>query len=309
MSQKINRVMTPLEWGLLLALSVLWGGSFFFAAVALAELPPLTIVIGRTAIAGLALFAAMHIMGLKMPRDAAVWAMFLGMGLLNNVMPFSLIVWAQTQITSGLASILNAATPLTTVLVAHVLTHDERMTPNRIAGVLVGLAGVAWMIGGDAMSGAGSGILAQIAVLAAGLSYSLAGIYGRGFARRAIPPVVTAAGQCIASTAILLPLVLLIDRPWTLALPGPQTLAAVAALGLVSTALGYAIFFRILATAGATNIMLVTFLIPVSAVLLDALVLGERLEARQFVGMLTIGAGLALIDGRVLKYGFRDCNT
>lgn len=301
MPQKINRVMTPLEWGLLVVLSVLWGGSFFFAAVALAELPPLTIVIARTAIAGLALFAAMRVMGLDLPRDASVWTMFFGMGLLNNVVPFSLIVWAQTQITSGLASILNAATPLMTVLVAHVLTQDEKLTPNRIAGVVIGLAGVAWMIGGDALGGLGSGVVAQLAVLVAALSYSLAGIYGRGFARRAIAPVVTATGQCIASTAMLLPFVLLIDRPWLLPLPGPQTLCAVAALGLLSTALGYVIFFRILATAGATNIMLVTLLIPVSAIFLGALVLGERLEARQFVGMLTIGVGLALIDGRVLK--------
>jgi drug/metabolite transporter (DMT)-like permease len=301
MQSVINPVMTPREWVMLFALSVLWGGSFFFTAVALVDLPPLTLVAARTGLASLALLIAMRAMGLSLPKDRTAWAAFAGMGILNNVIPFCLIVWAQTQITSGLASILNAVTPLMTVIVAHFLTADEKMTGNRLAGVLIGLAGVAWMIGEGALSGLGRNIPAQLAVLAAGLSYALSGIFGRRFGRMGVSAIAAATGQLLSSTVLMLPLVLLIDRPWTLPMPSAQGLAAIAGLALLSTALAYVIFFRILARAGATNLLLVTFLIPVSAILLGTLVLHEPLEARYFVGMALIGAGLAAIDGRLPK--------
>ena len=204
------------------------------------------------------------------------------MGLLNNAIPFCLIVWGQTHIASGLAAILNATTPMFTVVVAHVLTDDERMTRNRLAGLLIGLAGVVVIIGPGALQSLGSDVLAQVAVLAAAVSYAFAGVFGRRFRRLGVAPMAASTGQVIASTAILLPLALLVDRPWTLPMPSAETWAAIFGTAALSTALGYILYFRILETAGATNLLLVTFLIPVSAILLGALVLGERLSLPAF---------------------------
>ena len=288
---------------MLLALSVLWGGSFFFTGLALRALPPLTLVVLRVGLAALILAAALHALGLRLPREGRVWAAFFGMGLLNNVVPFCLIVWGQTQIASGLAAILNATTPLATVIVAHVLTADEKMTGNRIAGVLIGLLGVGAIVGPDALERLGSEILAQLAVLAAALAYAVAAVFGRRFGRMGLVPLTTATGQVIASTLMLLPVALLVDRPWTLALPGATVCAAVLGLAALSTALAYVLYFRILATAGATNLLLVAFLVPVSAILLGSIFLGERLEPAHLSGMALIGVGLATVDGRLLRLG------
>ncbi|HEY8564087.1 MAG TPA: DMT family transporter [Beijerinckiaceae bacterium] len=290
--------MSPRDWALLAALSVLWGGSFLFVGIAVREIPPLTLVAGRVLLAALTLWAVLPMIGLAMPRAGQAWAAFFGMGLLNNAIPFTLIVWGQSHIASGLASILNATTPLFGVVVAHALTADERATPGRVAGVLIGFGGVAAMIGPGALTSLGVDLAAQLAVLAAAFSYALAGIFGRRFRRLGIPPLVTATGQVTASSALILPLALLVDRPWTLAAPSGGALLALVALALLSTALAYALFFRLLASAGATNLLLVTFLIPVSATLLGAFVLGERLAPRHALGMALIGLGLAALDGR-----------
>jgi drug/metabolite transporter (DMT)-like permease len=299
----LNRTMTAREWAMLLALSLLWGGSFFFAGIAVRELPPLTIVVLRVGLAAAMLGAALPLFGLALPREAKVWAAFFGMGLLNNVIPFCLIVWGQTHIASGLAAILNATTPLATVIVAHLLTDDEKMAGNRLAGVLIGLAGVALMIGPDALGGIGTDVLAQFAVLAAAISYAFAAVFGRRFRRIGVAPMATAAGQVVASSALLLPVALIVERPWTLPMPGAATWAAILGIAALSTALGYVLYFRILASAGATNLLLVTFLIPVSAIMLGVLVLGERLSLRHVLGMALIGAGLAAIDGRLIRRG------
>lgn len=294
-----NRPMSTSEWAMLLGLSVLWGGSFFFTRVALAGLPPLTLVLLRVALAALILNAVVLLAGSRMPRDGRVWAAFAGMGLLNNAVPFCLIVWGQTHIASGLAAILNATTPLFTVAAAHVMTSDERMTRGKLAGVLVGLAGVVAMVGPAALAGLGTDLLAQVAVLGAALSYALAGIFGRRFRRLGVPALATAAGQVTASSLLLLPLCLVVDRPWTLPMPGLPVWGAVLAIASLSTALAYGLYFRILATAGATNLLLVTFLIPVTAILLGVSVLGERLAVRHSAGMALIACGLAAIDGRL----------
>lgn len=292
-------VMGGREWVMLLALAMLWGSSFFFNGVAVRELPSFTFVWLRVACAAVTLLVVLRLLGQRMPMHGRVWPAFFGMGLLNNVLPFVLIVWGQHRIASGLASILNATTPLFTVLVAHALTPDEKLTPLKGAGVVVGFVGAAVMIGPDAFGGLGSGVLAQLACLAAALSYSFAGIFGRRFKRMGISPLATATGQVSASTVLLLPIMLLVDCPWTLAMPHVTTWGAVLGVGLLSTALGYVLYFRILAVAGATNLLLVTFLIPVSAILLGALVLGELLLPRHFLGMPLIGLGLMLIDGRL----------
>jgi drug/metabolite transporter (DMT)-like permease len=297
----IQKTMTASDWALLAILSIVWGGSFLFVGVAVRELPPLTIVALRVVTAASALLLTLRLMGVDLPRTRQVWSAFLGMSILNNVIPFTLIVWGQSHIASGLASILNATTPLFTVIVAHYLTDDERLTGQRFAGVIVGFAGVAVMIGAAAFASLDASILAQLAVLGAALSYGFSGVFGRRFKTMGIPPLATAAGQVTVSSAILLPTALIVDRPWTLAMPSTGAIVSLAALGLVSTAFAYLIFFRLLARAGATNVGLVTFLIPVSAILLGVLVLGETLAMRHMAGMALIGGGLILIDGRLLS--------
>ena len=290
--------MNSRAWGLLVLLSFLWGGSFFFAEIALLELPPLTVVLGRVAIATLTLHVVLLVIGQRIPTSLHLWGSFLVMGALNNLIPFSLIVWGQTQITSGLASILNATTPLFAVLVAHVITSDEKLTPNRLAGVIIGFAGAVLMIGPAALEGLSTQALAQLAILTAALTYSFASLYGRRF--KGLPPMTIACGQVTCSTILLIPLVLLIDRPFDLAPPSLAAWSALVGIGVFSTALAYILYFKILALAGATNLMLVTFLIPISAMLLGVLFLSETVTSLQLAGMALIGAGLACIDGRLL---------
>jgi len=298
MRREIRTVMGATDWMLLLALGTLWGGSYFFGKVALAQLPPFTVAVGRLGLAALVLRVAVRAAGHAMPGSMRAWRAFWVMGLLNNAIPMSLILWGQTTIGSGLAAILNASTPLFTVLLAHVFTRDERMTAKKVGGVLFGLAGVAVMIGPDAVGGLHRGLLAQLAMVGAAIAYACAGIFGRRFA--GTPPLVTAAGQVTASSLTLLPLSLFFDRPWLLGLPGARTCTALAGLALLCTALAYVIYFRILATSGASNLLLVTLLMPANAVLLGIAFLGEHVESRQLVGMALIAAGLATIDGRIL---------
>ncbi|MCF6179757.1 MAG: EamA family transporter, partial [Geopsychrobacter sp.] len=243
-----------------------------------------------------------HAIGLRMPTDKRLWGAFFGMGLLNNMIPFCLIVWGQTHIASGLASIFNATTPVFTVVVAHAFTKDEKLTGGRLVGIVVGFAGAAIIIGLDSLGTLGTNTLAQLAVLTAALSYAFAAVYGRRFKRYDVAPLVTATGQVTASTILLAPLALIVDQPWTLVMPGLGTWAALLGLALFSTALAYIIYFRLLATAGATNLLLVTFLIPISAILLGALFLNEHLAVKDFTGMGFICLGLTAIDGRLFRF-------
>lgn len=293
-----NRVMTGLEWAMLLALAAIWGASFFFNDVAVREVPVLTVVLARVALAAIILLAVLRLRGERMPRDRRVWLAFFGMGLLNNAIPFTLIVWGQQHIASGVASILNASTPFFAVLLAHFLTQDEQMTRNRLAGVVIGFAGVAVMMGTGALRDLGIHVTAQIMCLLGAVSYAVAGIFGRRFRALGVSPMSTATGQVIASSLILLPLVMVVDRPWTLPAPGWGAIGALIGVAAISTALAYTLYFRILSTAGATNLLLVTLLVPVSAILLGTLILGEALLVRHLWGMALIAAGLGVIDGR-----------
>ncbi|MGO4172277.1 DMT family transporter [Bosea sp. TAF32] len=287
------------DWLLLLLLSLLWGGAFFFGKIAVAEWPPLAVVLARVGMAAAALLLVVRISGLSMRVGRPMWLAFFGMGLLNNLIPFGLIFWGQTQIASGLASILNATTPLFGVVVAHLLGQDEKATGLKLAGVGAGIVGVAILMGPDAIGGLSGALLPQLACLAAALSYAFAGLFGRRF--RSLPPLVTAAGQVSATTLMTIPLVILFDPPWLLPAPRAEVMFSLIGLALLSTALAYVIFFRIMRRAGGTNAMLVTFLIPVSAILLGSLFLGEALQPRHFLGMAAIFAGLALIDGRLFR--------
>jgi drug/metabolite transporter (DMT)-like permease len=297
-SEPVNQVMGIGAWSLIIILSILWGGSFFFVGVAVRELPPFTIVWCRVGLAAAILLAVVYLKGDKMPFSPGLWGAFFVIGAINNVIPFSLIVWGQTHIESGLASILNGTTPIFSVVLASLLTREERLTPNRISGVLIGWAGVTVLIGIESLGGFGVKVLGQIAVLGAAVSYAFAAIYGRRF--KDLSPLVVAAGMLTASTVMMTPVALVIDNPWQFS-PGLHTIMAVIGLAAVSTSLAYLIYFRVLATSGATNILLVTFLIPISAILLGATVLGERLGWNAFVGMGLIFIGLIAIDGRLIK--------
>jgi drug/metabolite transporter (DMT)-like permease len=292
--------MSALAWSLLLLLSVLWGGSFFFVGIAVAELPPLTIVAARVGLAAAALWAALPLLGVAPPRGGRAWRAIAVMALLNNAIPFSLIVWSQQTLPSGLAAILNATTPLWAVLVAHVATREERATPARLGGAMLGFLGVAVMSGIDLLRGTATALPATAAMLLATFSYACAGVFGRRLGRLGLAPMQAALGQLTAAALVMLPLALVVEAPWRLAAPSPGTVAALAGLALFCTAVAYVLYFRILALAGAVNLLLVTFLVPVSAILLGTLVLGERLAVQHLAGMACIGVGLALIDGRVL---------
>lgn len=293
--------MTPADWGLLAVLSVLWGGSFFFVEVALVDLPPFTIVLLRIGLAAITLFAALHVMGLRMPTSPGLWASFVFLGFFNILLPFSLLTWGQAQISGSLASILNATAPLFTLLIAHQVTHDDRMTPARVVGIGVGFFGVVVMMGVDALSGLGSNISAQLLCIGAPLCYGIASNYARRYARLGLSPLVITVGQLTTSTLMLIPIVAIVDAPWTLAAPSLNTWLAIAGIALASTALAFLIFFRILATAGATNLQLVTLLIPISAFGLGWAFLGETLAPQHAVGFALIATGLVAIDGRVGK--------
>ena len=299
--------MSGADWLALGVLSVLWGGTFFLAKIALASVAPMTLVFARVALAAAALGTVLALTGRSFPSGGAAWRALAGMGVLNNVLPFSLIFWGQHALPSGiaasLASVLNATTPVFAALVAHFLTRDEKLGARKGAGVLTGLAGVAVMLAPNLAAGALSvdplAVAGMCACLAAALIYAFAGVYGRRFKAMGIAPMQVAFGQLACSAVIMAPVMLIVDRPWTAAAPGLAAVLAVVALALISTALAYVLFFRILASAGATNLLLVTFLIPVTAILLSAVFLGERLAPVHGAGMALIGVSLALIDGRL----------
>ncbi|MBJ3775285.1 DMT family transporter [Acuticoccus mangrovi] len=287
---------------MLVALSVLWGASFIFSEVMLAALPVLTLVTLRVAIAAVILWGLVLASGTPVPRRPGTIAALAAMGLLNNALPFSLIVWGQTSITAGLAAILNATTPLFTAGLAGIFLADERLTRRRVGGLLLGLAGVAVMVGPDALSRLGSDLLAQGAVLAAAFSYGCAVVFGRRFKRLGIAPMMVATGQTSAAALILAPFALILDRPFSLPMPGAGVWLAVVANAAFATAFAYILYFAILARSGATNVVLVTVLVPVVAVLVGAVALGETVSTGQLAGMALICAGLAVIDGRLLGW-------
>lgn len=297
----ITKTMSPLVWGMLIVLSLLWGGSFFFQGVAVQELPTFTVVVARVGLAALALWLMLPLLKIEMPMTAVAWKAFFAMAILNNVIPFTLIVWGQSHIASGLASIFNSMMPVFTIVIAHFLTADEKMTPLKVTGVVLGLIGVVVLIGGDALDGLGVNLFAQLAILGAGVSYGFAGIWGRRFSKMGIKPMASATGQVTASTIVLFPVMLLVDQPWTLALPSQFTVLSLVALAVFSTAIAYVLVFNIIARAGATNLSLVTFLIPPSAILLGIWFLNESLETKHIIGMLFIGLALMVIDGRLFN--------
>jgi drug/metabolite transporter (DMT)-like permease len=289
-------LISATDWLLLLVLSVLWGGSFYFAKIAVLEIPPLTLALGRVSIAALALALFARIMAEPFPRDAATWWQLTVMAALNNALPFTLIFWGQMHISIGLASILNATSPLFGVLVAHLMTHDDRLSAGRMVGLIAGFIGVVVLIGPDMLTELGTNVLAELACLAAAGFYAVGAVAARRV--RGVPPIMMATGQLTMSTVLLLPVVLLFDRPETLFTASRTAIWAMLSLALLSSALAYLIYFRLIARAGATNALIVTFLVPVSAILLGIGLLNEVPNSRQLAGMAAIFIGVAAIDGR-----------
>lgn len=293
--------MDAFDWVMLITLATVWGGSFLFNAILVAELPVITIVAIRVTAAALALWGFVRVTGRAIPTAPEVWGALLILGVLNNAIPFSLIVQGQTQITSGLASILNATTPLFTILVAGFFLTDERFSVLRVLGVIVGFSGVILMVGPEALGGLGADFWAQLCALGAALSYGFASVFGRRFRQLRVDPVMVATGQVTMSSLVLWPIALWIDGPQDILGLSFNAAASMFGLAVLCTSFAYILYFRILERAGATNISLVTFLVPISAIILGVLVLGETIFIKEIIGMSLIGLGLAIIDGRLFQ--------
>ena len=294
-----QRSMSLFNWAQLLLLGAIWGGSFFFARIAVAEIHPLTLVLFRVAIAAAALHIYLLARGPSFRLALPIAGSFFILAILNNVIPFSLIFAGQTAMGAGLAAVLNATTPFWTILIANAVTSDEKFSLNKVSGILLGIAGTAIMVGPGLLAGLGGPVWAKFAMIGASLSYAVALVFARRF--KAVPPVIVATGQLTASTIIMVPVVLFWSGTAGLFAASPPVWAAVFALALLSTAFAYILYFSLIGSAGATNASLVTLIVPVSAILLGFLFLGEHLEYFEVFGMALIGFGLVTIDGRLFK--------
>jgi drug/metabolite transporter (DMT)-like permease len=290
------------EWGLIALQSMLWGSSYFFIAVAQPELPPLTITALRTIPAAAALVLIVLALGHRMPATLAEWRLFVLFAAFNSVLPFMLIVWGQARATAGMAAILNASAPLFGIFLAHVLTHDEKLSWNKLAGILVGIAGVGILVGYDFAVGSSADVLARLALLTAPLLYVCANLFARSKLGH-YPPFVVAMMQMVGAIFVAFPLAIVVDRPWTLTMPSPQALGAIVGMGLFGSALASLCHFTVLQRAGATNALLVTLIMPLTPILLGGVFLGETLSPRDMTGALVIAAALIMIDGRMLRRG------
>ena len=301
-----TQLMDARNWLLLFLLSALWGGAFFFAGVAVRELPPLTVVFLRVALAALTLLPLFFYFGHRLPRTSPGWLPFVGMGLFNNVLPFGFIFFGQTQISVGLSSIINAMTPVFAVIVMASF-NEERLTAQRVFGVVLGVVGVAVLRGVDGPID-GRQTLGILLCLAGALSYGFAALWGRRYLT-GVPPLKSATCQLLCSTLIIGVVVAVIDQPWSLPLPSQSAMLAVLALAVFGTAIAYLVFFEILVSSGASNVMLVTLLIPVTAVILGSIFLGEQIRAKEIAGALIIATGLLFLDGRVIAWASRKVSS
>ena len=286
-------------WAMLLLLALVWGGSFFFAEIALRALSPVSITLHRVVWAVPVLWLVVRFKGYTLPGDPRIWGAYLVMGVLNNAIPFSLIFWGQTHISSGLASILNATTAMIGAVVAGIVLRDEPLTQNKVVGALAALFGVAVIVGPSALFEFSLVDLAQLAVLGATVSYAFAGVWAR-LALSGQPALVNALGMLVGSSILMVPIVISADGVPELNFPG-ETWAAVLGLSLMSTAFAYVLYFAILARAGAANLLLVTLLIPPVAITLGHLFLGEVINANAWSGFFVIALGFAITDGRLFR--------
>ncbi|MDJ0993917.1 MAG: DMT family transporter [Dinoroseobacter sp.] len=294
-----QKLISPRASGELCLLSLIWGGSFLAIRTALDEITVVTSVAYRVGFAALALVIWLRLRGVTLPKSPQLWIKFAVMGFLNNVIPFLLMAWGQLYIPVGLTAILNAATAIFAVLVAAAFFADERLSFRRLAGVLLGFAGVTTAIGLQNLLNFSITSVAQLAVLAGTLSYAFAGAWARAMLRD-VSPSIAATGMLVASTVIMVPVALLVDgRP---SLPqSPSTYLAVAYYALIATAFAYLLYYRVLAMAGSGNLLLCTLLVVPVAITLGALVRGEALTATDFLGFGLLALGLIVLDGRLTR--------
>ena len=278
------------ELALLLLLATLWGASYTFIKLGVATIPPITLIAARTAIAGLLLLAIMRWRGIRMPRDLATWRRFLFQACLNSVIPWTLIAWGERLVDAGLATILNSAAPIFTFLLTALVTRHEAATPRKLFGVIAGMAGICLIVGVDAFHGLGRGLLAEVAIVAATLCYAGAAIFGRGF--RGLDPMAPAAGSLVAGAAILIPLSLAVEEPWTLA-PSANSILALLGLAVFSTAAAFVIYFRLIQTLGSVGTTAQAYLRVPIGVAIGVAFLGERLSPTAWVGLACVVAGVA----------------
>jgi drug/metabolite transporter (DMT)-like permease len=297
----IRTQMNRSDWLILIVLALIWGAAFPFISVAVEEVAPLTYVWLRLTLAAGAMWLFLWWRGESAGLPRRVWGSIIVLALFNNAIPFVLFGWGQTHIASGLAAILNATTPIWGVVVAHLLTHDEKLSGRKLAGVILGFAGVTVMIGPALLGSIGSNVLAQLACVAAALCYAFAGVWARRYRGMGLSPISVTTGQLTAGALVMLPFALIVDQPWLDALPSLKAIGAIAALAVVCSAFAYILYFRLIDRAGATNALLVTLLVPPVAIFLGSLVLHEVIEPRDFAGLGLIALGLAAIDGRLLK--------
>ena len=288
------------DWLMIMLLALIWGGSFLFGRILMLEWPPFTVVFLRVFLAAITLWIFLAFTGRRFPSNGKLIFAILVMGIINNVIPFSLILIGQQEIGSGLAAVVNAMTPIWTLVIANFFTQDEKFTANKIVGIVFGFAGVAVLIGADLLQGLAASAWAQGAVLLATISYGFAGVWGKQF--KSEDPIIISTGQLTASSMIMLPLIFLLEEPFAISVSSMELLISMLGLSILCTAFAYVLYFKILANAGATNVSLVTFLVPISAILLGILWLGEALTASNMVGMMLILTGLLIIDGRLKRF-------
>mgnify|MGYP001812004542 CR=1 FL=1 len=293
--------MNARQFLILLVLGLIWGASFLFIKVAVVTIPPFTVAFGRTALAALILYVVLRYRGLKLGSWGHLWGSFLVLGLFNGAVPYTLITWAEIHIDSGLAAILNALMPLFTVLLAHFFTQDEKLNWMKVSGIFLGFLGILALIGPAVLKGLGTHVIGQLAVVGAALCYAMAAIYGRRL--KEIPPLVSATGQLIGAALLTLPLSFIIDTPWQLSVT-QLSLGALACLSLLGTALAYILYYYLLARIGATNVSLVTYLLPITGVFWGAWLLSERLHWSAFLALALILAGIAGVNNGWVKVPF-----
>ena len=291
--------MGAIEWTLIVLHSIMWGSAYFFGAIALRELPSLTITAFRLIPACIIVVGVCWMAGNRIPRTAEYWRRMLVLGVTNNVLPMMLILFAQHQVSGGIAAVFNAMTPLIAVVLAHFVTVDEKFTSHKGVGIAAGIIGVSVLVGADITSGASGGVVAKLALLGAAAAYAISGLFARKTSRE--PPFVIAAGQMLSALIISMPLALMVDQPWTLPIPTASAWGAVLGMGVFGSAVAALLYFTVLKRAGATNTLLVTLLLPLTPILLGAAFLGERLSTREWAGAAIIGAALVILDGRLIR--------
>ena len=302
--QPVSPKASAQDWILIVSLALIWGGSFLFGRILMLEWPPFTVVFLRVAIAAASLWIFLYFTGRKFPVSIAFIMAILVMGIINNVIPFSLILIGQQEIGSGLASVVNAMTPIWTLIIANFTTSDEKFNLNKGIGIALGFCGVAVLIGSDLLKGLEAAAWAQAAVLGATISYGFASVFGKRFTGQ--DPIVVSTGQLTASSLIMLPIAFMLESPLSLTPPDAEMIVALLGLSLLCTAAAYVLFFKVLSSAGATNVSLVTFLVPVSAIALGIVWLGEMLKPSHLVGLALIISGLICVNGRIRSLSRRN---